>query len=166
MILPLLLVVAGNAIAHGAAPFVRHETPEDAQEAGRDIAEAAEAVGVYSPSKGRRSGRGVALGHLVGPWRCKRFGGRATDSKRRSRQCVRAVSASIHNRAASWIKSLVVHFSAGSALDEVWFSLMAKVVSVQQSPTSLQIYDDLLTSFMSAWPDDKPKRGGALGCKA
>ncbi|TCM51124.1 hypothetical protein C8J36_110131 [Rhizobium sp. PP-F2F-G48] len=156
-ILPLLLVVAGQAVAQGAAPFARYETATAAQEGGREVTEAAEAVAaalfarVDGPPAALRwaawLARSIASASAEGP-------PVPTDARDRAFTSWQLLSAvAQHAGPKTWASSEPPNLPA----EEVWFSLMAKVVAVEQSPASAPDYANLLSAFMAPWPEDDPE---------
>lgn len=157
VILPLLLVVAGQATAQGAAPFARYESAEEARAGGHDVRDAAEIVAatLLSRADGRTAAfrwaawlaRGVASGSAEGP-------PVPTDARDRAFTAWQLLS-TVALRAGpdAWMSLAPADLPA----EEAWFSLMAKVVAVEQSPASVREYASLLATFMSAWPDDDPE---------
>lgn len=157
VILPLLLVVAGQATAQGAAPFARYESAEEARAGGHDVRDAAEIVAATLLSRvdgcpaalrwAAWLARGVASGSAEGP-------PVPTDARDRAFTAWQLLSSVAHRAGPdAWMTLAPADLPA----EEAWFSLMAKVVAVEQSPTSVQKYASLLASFMSAWPDDAPE---------
>lgn len=165
VILPLLLVIAAQAVARGAAPVVRLETPEETRVASVDVTDAAE--GVAAVLIARSDGSAAALRWAA--WLARGMMSAAMDGP--------PVPNDARDRAFTpWQMLLALAQRAGANAwtslspgdlpdEELWFNLMAKVVSLPQEPTSATGYAELLDAFTVQWPtgDDPEAWHGEAG---
>jgi hypothetical protein len=158
VILPLLLVVAAQAVARGGAPFVHHQTAGEAEAAGTEMAQSAEQIAA------------ILLAREDGPPAALRWAARLAREVMGASADGPALPTDARGRAfAPWRILIAIAQRAGfdtwrtlvppdMPAEEAWFSLMAKAVAAPQTSASTQIHMDLFDTFAAAWPDsDAPE---------
>lgn len=153
-ILPILMGVAGEALAGTAGEFWREENDAVLETASLDVREAARDVA--SVLLGRGDGPAALL--RWGAWSARSLASRSGEG--------RGVPANVGDHAFASLQMLsAIGDAVGPDLwtgmtpsdlepAEAWFSLMARIMATAQTPANAERHGRLLGELLSWWPDD------------